>query len=1179
VNGNVSRRDVLKSVALGVAAVSFPKKMVSLESGNWDRAFADFVEPPDDARPWVYWYFMDGNLTREGMEADLAAMKRAGIGGGIYLEAGIGIPQGPVEFMSEPWQALLGHAFSEADRLGLQIALAAGPGWCGTGGPWVKPDQSMQHLVFSKTQTQGPAAFTARLPQPVPRAPFFGEDTLSPELLKTFKEFYRDEFVLAFPTPEAGTSIRDIDEKALYTRGSYSSQIPGPYTTRPWVRPFLPSEDNYDVVPAERCIASAKILNLTSKLLPDGSLNWNVPSGNWTILRFGRTLTGQTTRPSPKPGLGLESDKFDAGAMDAHFDAYIASLLKKTGAPQHPGRGLVGLHFDSWEMSSQNWSPHFREEFRRRRGYDPLVMLPTFTGLVVDTPDASERFLWDVRQTASELVCENQAGRLRERAKQYGLVLSLEPYDLNPSADLNLGATADIPMAEFWSRTYPYFPPTDFSLAEAASVGHTQGHKVIGAESFTALVEERGNQHPASMKAEGDWAFCQGINKFVIHRYQAQPWLDRFPGMTMGTDGGFGVHWDRTQTWWDFVPAYHAYVSRCSQMLRRGLFVADILYLTPEGAPSVFFPPRSAFRPGVFPDRRGYNFDGCAPETLITRTSVKDGRIVFPDGMSYRLLVLPRFQTMTPRTLEKVVQLVEDGATVLGAPPDKSPSLSNYPECDRQVRELSAKLWPEGKILPERQVGQGRVIYDAGAPHKELANPLAKAKWICSTQQSAPSTTGAAFIYFQRKFSIEDPRKIRTAVLTITADKSYRLYLNGGFILNGNAVERVSRVDVGSLLRSGTNEFRAVVEGIAVKLDRSALISDSAVDKAAQSGMIASLAVRFRDGSKLDIHTDGEWSCSPTESGPQATVVELGAYDRPPWKLNDASIEQDDIYPGYAVTTELLERMGVEPDFEADAPLRYIHRIDGDTEFYFIANGESQPRNAICRFRVTGRQPEWWDTLTGERRDLPEFSQSGGCTQIPIHLEPLESGFVVFRKPASVPSSLHGTKFTHFETVSALTAPWEVAFDPKWGGPQRVVFSQLEDWSKRPELGIRYYSGKAVYKTTFDCEVPDREMHSYLSLGRVKNIASVSINGRDLGVVWCEPWRIAIPAELLRPHGNTLEIVVANLWTNRLIGDSGLPAEKQFTWITGNPFHPQDPLLESGLLGPVTIQVHKMSEA
>ena len=1163
---DISRRDILNSIALGAAAIGIPQEILSMKSAEPDKTIRDFIQPPEDARPWVYWYFMDGHLTREGMDADLEAMKQAGLGGAIYLEVGIGIEPGPVQFMSETWQELLSHAFSEADRLGLQMALAAGPGWCGTGGPWVKPDQSMQHLVASKTLVQGPAALDAHLPQPQPRTPFFGVSTLSPDPHQAWKEFYCDEVVLAFPTPAGNASIPDVDEKALYTRGSYSSQIPGPFTLRAGVRPFLPSEASYKAVPAERCVASREVLNLTDKLSPDGRLRWSVPPGSWTIMRFGRTLTGQTTRPAPKPGLGLESDKFDAAALDAHFDAYIAFLLKKTGAPRHSGRGLVALHFDSWEMSSQNWSVHFREEFTRRRGYDPVAFLPTFAGFVVDAPEVSERFLWDVRQTAEELVCENQAQRLRERGKRYGLSLSLEPYDLNPCADLALGSTADTPMGEFWSKVPGTpTPPTDFSLAEAASVGHTQGHKVIGAESFTGVYEERGHQHPASMKAQGDWAFCQGINRFVIHRYQAQPWLDRFPGMSMGPNGGYGVHWERTQTWWDFVPDYHVYLSRCSHTLRRGLFVADILYLTPEGAPHVFFPPRSAFRPGVFADRRGYNFDGCAPETLIARASVKDGRIIFPDGMSYRLLVLPQCQTMTPRLLEKVVRLVEEGATILGAPPEKSPSLSNYPECDNRVRELAVKLWPHDKILPERQVGKGRVIYDAEAPRRNNSNPLTQAKWISSAQGELVSATSDGHLYFTREFSIAEARSVRSALLTITADKSYELSLNGHFVLSGNAVQRAACVDVSTLLRSGANVLTACVKKNA--------------GTSGHSGLIGSLLVHLRDGSNVSIRTDREWTCSSNEQVSQVPATELGPFEMSPWNLDDSAIEQPDIYPSYAVTAELLSQMGVRSDFEADVFLRYIHRCDGAEDFYFVANGEGQSQRTTCRFRVTGRQPEWWDAITGERRDLPEFSENGGRTEIPIYLEAFESGFVVFRKPVAQPSSGRDTNFPRFETISTLATPWEVAFDPKWGGPVRVTFSQLEDWSKRPEPGIRYYSGKAVYKTTLDCNPVDSKLRYYLSLGRVRNIAAVKVNARDLGVVWCEPWRLAIPAGVLQRRGNTLEIVVANLWINRLVGDCNLPPQERLTWTTGNPHHPGDPLLASGLLGPVTIQTLHLSEA
>jgi hypothetical protein len=1152
----VTRREVLKTGAMGLIGAGIPDEIFGDDTKTKpDKLATEFIQPPDSARPWVYWYFMDGNLTREGMTADLDAMKSAGLGGAIYLEVGVGIERGPVEFMSTPWQELLGHAFSHADQLGLQIALAAGPGWCGTGGPWVPPEESMQHLVSSETRVTGPEKFNAQLLRPLPRTPFFGEATLPPELHKAWKEFYIDVLVLAFPTPAGNLRIADVDEKALYTRGSYSSQIPGPYSSRPWVRPFLPTAATYSRLPSEECITSHKIIDITDKLASDGRLLWDVPSGDWTIMRFGRTITGQTTRPAPKPGLGLETDKFSRTAIDAHFEAYIASLLGKVGQPKNPGHGLTTLHFDSWEMSSQNWSAKFREEFLRRRGYDLLHFLPTFSGYVVDDSEMSERFLWDIRQTAQELVVENQAIRLRELGQRHGLQLSLEPYDLNPCSDLSLGSAADVPMGEFWSKDWGI--PTEFSVVEATSVGHTLGHRVIGSEAFTSGMEELWHQYPGSMKEQGDWALCAGINRFVFHRFQAQPWPNRSPGMTMGPHGGYGVHWDRTQTWWDMVPAYHLYLSRCQQMLRRGLFVADILYLAAEGAPNVFLPPPSAFRHGRLADRREYNFDGCSSDALITRASVKNGCIVFPDGMSYRLLVLPQVETMTPTLLRKIAKLVEDGASVLGAPPRKSPSLVDYPRCDQEVQELAMKLWGNG-ITTSRKVGRGLVLYDLEAVHRSDANLLARSKWIWSSEETPSSTLPISKRYFSRSFNIEDAQKIESAQAAMTSSWSFELFVNGQSIETGHDYKKIQRVDVTSLLISGSNKL--------------SVVASIGKDHSTRPGLIGGVTIRFNDGHSETIDTDRQWTSSMTDQGPQHSAMELGAFDASPWKLDESSLQADTIYPSYRVTANILSRMGIMPDFDGGEGIRYIHRRDDAEDIYFIANKENHTQAVTCQFRVSGRQPEWWNPVTGERRVLPQFEETDGRTSIPVCLDAFESGFVLFREPKAKRKKV-GQNFPKPKAVMTITDSWEVSFDPKWGGPPRAFFSSLEDWSKRPEPGIRYYSGKAVYRTTFDCK-KDLSKQSYsISLGLVKNLAWVKLNGRDLGIVWCDPWQISLPDGVLQQRNNQLEIMVANLWINRLIGDSALPQEKRLTWVSGdNPFHTNSPLQESGLLGPVTIQ-------
>ncbi len=1123
-----------------------------------DPMAAEFASPPESARPWVYWMFMDGNLTREGITADLEAMKQAGIGGAIYMEVGVGIKRGPVKFMGPEWQELLGHAFSEADRLGIALTMAAGPGWCGTGGPWVKPEQSMQHLVASETTATGPEKFDAVLPKPKPRVPFFGESTLTPELHKLWQDFYRDVIVLAFPTPAGNARIADVDEKALYFRAPFSSQ--------PGVKPFLTAPADPAAVAADQCIASDKVLDLTDKLDADGRLQWDMPAGNWTIMRFGRTITGQTSRPAPDPGLGLESDKFSTDAIDAHFEAFIETLLKKTGDPKHPGRGLTTLHFDSWEMSSQNWSGKFREEFTKRRGYDPERFLPAMSGRVVDSAEVSERFLWDLRQTAQELVVDNHLLRFKELGRKHGLGLSVEPYDLNPTSDLKLGGTADTPMCEFWSKGFGF--STEFSCFEATSIAHTMGKPVVGAEAFTAAPGEDWRQYPGSMKAQGDWALCNGINRFVFHRYQAQPWLDRFPGMTMGP---YGVHWERTQTWWDMVPAYHLYLARCQQMLRRGLFVADILYLAPEGAPNVFRPPSSATQ-GELPDRRGYNFDGCAPDALIDRASVKDGRIVFPDGMSYRLLVLPRFDTMTPRLLEKIAALVQEGATVMGAPPRKSPSLADYPNCDAQVQKLAEKLWgallgaPASLPAPEtgknnllqQKVGKGVVILDSGAFVPALANPLSDAKWIWSPEGNPAISAPPGKRYFRLVFETKSDGIIQSAEAAMTADNSFELFVNGQRAGTGNNFNLITRINVGALLKRGSaNEL--------------VVIADNGDDKPNPAGLVGALHIFFTDGSTQVVNTDKNWSYTVTEKGcKEGPVMELGASDMAPWNLKGLAPWQRELYPGYDATAQVLKDLDVPDDFWSWPPIRYIHRRDGDTDIYFIANPANVGTIMTCGFRVTGRQPEWWNPVTGERRDLTRFAEGHGQTGMNLVLSPFESGFVVFRRPAE-PAANPLRNYPKDQTILTLTAPWDVSFDPKWGGPEKVVFDTLDDWSKRPEPGIQYYSGKAVYRTTFDALAEPVQEHCFLSLGKVKNMASVKLNGTDLGVVWCDPWRVEIPAGLLKEKDNRLEITVANLWINRLIGDSGLPKDKRLTWSTLEPFKPDSPLQESGLLGPVTL--------
>jgi len=692
-----------------LVSCTFSNKQENNKDISLDKIKKSFANPPDSVRPGVYWYFMDGNLSREQMTADLESMKKAGIGNVIFLEVNVGVPRGKVDFLSTEWQELFTHALKESKRLGITFTMGVGPGWTGSGGPWVKAEESMRHLVSSLVEVNGENNEIIKLPIPDPCPPFFGESNLTPELKEKWKAYYQDVAVLAFPTLKGKEKIEDIDEKALYVRA--------PYTSMPGVKPFLPEPFFEKEITSSCAIDQNKIINVTSYLKSDGTLEWSVPEGNWTIIRFGMRNNGAVTRPAPYPGIGFECDKFDTTAFKNHFDAFIGKLFSVSNFKRASKEGgLFRLHMDSWEMGAQNWSDNFREEFKNRKGYDLLPFLPVYAGQIVGSEEISERFLWDMRVTAQELILENHAEYIKKLGQQYGLGLSIEPYDMTPCADLDLGAVADVPSCEFWLKGYGF--NSSFSCIEATSIAHVKGKPIVAAEAFTADSREGYAAYPGFLKNQGDWAFAAGINQFIYHTFVHKALGEHLrPGMTMGP---YGVHWDRGQTWWSMVSDYHKYISRCSFVLQQGQTVADILYLTPEGAPHVFRPPHSAMEGNdTIPDRKEYNFDGCSPQ-MLSEASVKNHKIVFPGGASYQLLVMPIQKTMTPNLLAKIEELISTGANVIGIPPSKSPSLINYPKCDTEIKKNAEKIW--GKTLSPEEItiqnyGKGKIYWGGNLSH------------------------------------------------------------------------------------------------------------------------------------------------------------------------------------------------------------------------------------------------------------------------------------------------------------------------------------------------------------------------------------------------------------------------------------------------------------------------------
>ena len=413
------------SLSMLVLQAQSPRK---LTMENPDPLASGFANPPVSAWPWVYCFWLDGNVTKEGITADLEAMRSAGIGGALVMDGSLFNPKGPVGFFSPGWQQLFRHMLVEADRLGLEINMNNDPGWAGSGGAWVRPDQASQRVVFSEVKVTGPSRYDAVLDKP-------------PVTLDT----YRDIAVLAFPAPVADTNgkFRRLEMiksgKSFDGRGDFAQCVTWPRSIH------MPAQ--WQNVPAGQCVPFGSVLELTHRMEADGGLVWDVPPGDWVLMRIGYTPTGSNTRMAQSEGAGLECDKLSKPALKAHFDAMIGKLVGDAGTLAV--KSLVSTHIDSWEAGSGNWTPDFREEFKRRRGYDLLGYLPVLNGIVVESPEVSERFLWDLRETINDLVLDNYSGYLRELAREKGLRLSIEAYD-GTVDDLRYAGRADEPMTEFW---------------------------------------------------------------------------------------------------------------------------------------------------------------------------------------------------------------------------------------------------------------------------------------------------------------------------------------------------------------------------------------------------------------------------------------------------------------------------------------------------------------------------------------------------------------------------------------------------------------------------------------------------------------------------------------------------------------------------------------------------------
>ncbi|MBN1362220.1 MAG: hypothetical protein JW993_16615, partial [Sedimentisphaerales bacterium] len=852
-------RLMLKVLVPVMAALMFLTGPAPAQDAD-DSLMQGFRNPPDSAKPRVWWHWTGGNVTKEGITKDLEWMKRVGIGGAQAADIGMGGGQSvekPITFFSPEWFDAIKHAAAESERLGLEMTMFSSSGWSLTGGPWVEPKQGMKKLLWSTTEVEGPAQFNGQLQRP----PVGGgglsslRGTSSPggggarrDSAGPAATFYRDTAVIAFRTPSDEASMQELKPKVTSSGGEVDGaalmddvfgtavaitagadeawvqyEFPQPITARAVTlvasgsslpfgaievsddgASFLPiaglpgavqyrpgglttyafpattarffrvrmtgagprpsnsiSQNTptpaksyrlaefivhtgarvdrweekaafnhfyeYDVVvtlpvPASSSIPLAEIVDLTSKMDQDGSLNWDVPAGKWTILRMGYGLTGAMVRAGTQGGAGLEVDKLNAKHVEAYFHGYMDPIKEHLGSLV--GKSLKFLVMDSYEAGMQNWTDDMIDQFTRRRGYDPRPYLPVLTGRVVGSSDISDRFLWDFRRTLADLLAEAHYGTMARMLHQYGMGL----YSEAPGVSMEIledtlltKSFVDIPMGEFWlGRMHPA-PEYYVDVRMAASAAHVYGKQFVATESFTG----GGYDTPARYKNLADYWYAQGVNRMIFHSSAHQP-LDTKPGNTM-----VGTHFNRNITWAEQAKPFLDYMGRTQYLLSQGLFVADFAHLLNEGAPSS----QAFWGPGLQPTcPAGYDYDTINADALLNRAKVsEDGRMVLPDGMSYRVLVLPETDRMRPELLRKIRELVAGGVTLVGPKPTGSPSLqSGYPNADLEVQALAHEIWGDldGAQRNRHYYGKGLVAWGlpleqvVGSATPQMVNPI-----------------------------------------------------------------------------------------------------------------------------------------------------------------------------------------------------------------------------------------------------------------------------------------------------------------------------------------------------------------------------------------------------------------------------------------------------------------------
>jgi hypothetical protein len=672
-----------------------------------DTLATNFKRPPQQYGIRCWWWWLNGNVTKEAITRDLKEMKAKGFSGACIIDAGgqnqrgnADVPEGPM-FGTSAWRDLYLHAVREAERLGLVLSLNIQSGW-NLGGPDIKPEEATKHLTWSSITLKGPSKPGMVLPLPPMR-----------------DDFYKDIVVVAFPKRNIDSTrlpISDLMLKAAFIEGDRSG------FNNERLLEDIPSS------PGEEDAVVKDIIILENKLSHDGRLDWQVPAGEWIIMRFGFTTSEAHISTSSGKWQGKVIDYMNARYFNRYWGTHVEPLMKMIGPTA--GKTLRYLQTDSWELGGINWSDDFAKEFITRRGYLIYPYLPVTAGKIIQSREVSNAFLADFRKTIGECIAENHYKVFAERAKKYGMGIHAEsagPHTAPIDGLKNYGYS-ELMMSEFWSPSLHRIVPEDrFFVKQAASAAQIYNKRLVGAEAFTTIGRHWNDVPWETMKPPFDREACSGLNLVFLHTFTCSPKEMGVPGQEYFA----GTHINPNITWWDMAGEVFDYFKRCQYLLQKGHIVSDVLYYYGDQVPNIGH--LKAFDPAkVLP---GYDYDLINEDRLLALT-VKDGMVYLPHGIKYKLLVLPDNGTISMAALVKIRELVKDGAVVIGAKPSRMMSLS---ASETTFKKYADELWGSEKAaIGEKKTGKGRMIW--GRPVREVLAAMSIPPDFESVENKKPDT-------------------------------------------------------------------------------------------------------------------------------------------------------------------------------------------------------------------------------------------------------------------------------------------------------------------------------------------------------------------------------------------------------------------------------------------------------